>query len=65
MNWASWADFWDMGGRAFYVWGSYGLALLLMVGELVILSKSRRTLLQRLSLMQNVAAEEETDETKA
>ena len=25
MNWSSWAEFWDMGGYAFYVWGSYGV----------------------------------------
>lgn len=25
MNWSSWAEFWDMGGYAFYVWGSYAV----------------------------------------
>ena len=25
MNWSSWAEFWDMGGYAVYVWGSYGM----------------------------------------
>jgi heme exporter protein D len=25
MNWSSWAEFWDMGGYAAYVWGSYGM----------------------------------------
>ena len=65
MNWASWSDFWAMGGRAFYVWGSYGATLALLVGELILLSRRRRTLLQRLSLMQDVAAEEESNETEA
>ena len=54
-----------MGGRAFYVWGSYGATLALLVGELILLSRRRRTLLQRLSLMQDVAAEEESNETEA
>jgi heme exporter protein D len=34
MMWASWSDFWAMGGYGLYVWGSYGavaLALLLEV----------------------------------
>lgn len=65
MNWASWSDFWAMGGRAFYVWGSYGMALAMLVGELILLNSRRRTLMQRLSLMQNVAPEEEENETQA
>lgn len=33
MNWGSVSNFLDMGGYGLYVWGSYGLALLLMLGE--------------------------------
>ncbi|MBZ0094201.1 MAG: heme exporter protein CcmD, partial [Sulfuricella sp.] len=25
MNWNSWAEFFHMGGYAFYVWGSYAV----------------------------------------
>ncbi|MFM6990566.1 MAG: heme exporter protein CcmD [Rhodoferax sp.] len=25
MIWASWSDFWDMGGYGLYVWGSYAV----------------------------------------
>ena len=25
MSWNSWEEFWDMGGYAFFVWGSYGV----------------------------------------
>ena len=35
MNWESWSAFWDMGGNAFYVWGSYGVTALLVIVELV------------------------------
>lgn len=38
MNWDS---FWSMGGYGFYVWGSYGAALLMVVGELALLLRRR------------------------
>jgi heme exporter protein D len=44
----SWAEFFEMGGRAFYVWGSFGLALLLMAVEvLLLLRRGRRARLRR------------------
>ncbi|MDQ2777983.1 MAG: heme exporter protein CcmD [Pseudomonadota bacterium] len=33
MIWHSAADFFAMGGYGLYVWGSYGLTLVLMLGE--------------------------------
>jgi len=36
MQWESWSAFWDMGGAAFYVWGSYGLTFALIALELVL-----------------------------
>ncbi|MCM2575577.1 heme exporter protein CcmD, partial [Achromobacter xylosoxidans] len=33
MHWESWAAFWHMGGRAGYVWGSYGALALLVLAE--------------------------------
>jgi heme exporter protein D len=33
MHWNSVGEFFAMGGRAFYVWGSFGACLLLMVAE--------------------------------
>ena len=49
MNWGSWSNFIDMGGRGFYVWGSYLITLLCIVFELGLLSSYKRTLLQRLN----------------
>jgi heme exporter protein D len=37
-----------MGGYAFYVWWSYGVTALFMVGEVVLLLRQRKTLTQRL-----------------
>ncbi len=34
-NWASWGDFWQMGGYGLYVWGSYGVTLLALAAEAV------------------------------
>jgi heme exporter protein D len=42
MNWHSLADFADMGGYALYVWGSYGMALLALGWELLMLRQRRR-----------------------
>ncbi|NMG44696.1 heme exporter protein CcmD [Aromatoleum toluvorans] len=48
MQWESWSAFWDMGGFAFFVWGSYGLTLLLVVGELILVVRRRRDTVRRL-----------------
>jgi heme exporter protein D len=48
MNWASWSDFFAMGGYALYVWGSYGVTLGLLVTEVILLMMRKRTILERL-----------------
>ena len=48
MMWASWSDFWRMGGAGFYVWGSYGVTLLAIALELLLLFRRRRDTLTRL-----------------
>jgi len=42
-----WAKFFSMGGYALYVWGSYGLTLVLLAGEVLMLWKRKRNLAQR------------------
>ncbi len=42
MNWGSWEAFWAMGGYALYVWGSYGMTVLCVVGEIWLLRRHRR-----------------------
>lgn len=41
-------EFWHMGGHGFYIWGSWGVALLLFVLECLFLLQNRRHRLQRL-----------------
>ena len=48
MEWASWNDFWAMGGRGLYVWGSYGVTLLMILIEVVLLRRNSRQAIQNL-----------------
>ena len=41
MNWNSAADFFAMGGYAFYVWASFGVTALALVVETILLRKRR------------------------
>jgi heme exporter protein D len=38
-----WETFFDMGGRGFYVWGSYIVTAVVMIGELLLLRIRKRT----------------------
>jgi heme exporter protein D len=37
MHWASWQEFWSMGGSGAYVWGAYGLVALALAAESLLL----------------------------
>lgn len=57
MNWESLAAFINMGGAAPFVWGSYGVTLLLIVVELWALSRRRKDTLRRLYRLQQLDKE--------
>jgi heme exporter protein D len=44
MNWGSASEFFAMGGKALYVWGSYGVTALVVAAEIVFLRRRGRTL---------------------
>lgn len=46
MNWGSASEFFHMGGYGLYVWGSYAVALVLMLAEPVLAAKRRRKALE-------------------
>ena len=48
MNWNSPAEFFAMGGYAFYVWGSFGVTALALLIEPLLLKKRRSEVLQSL-----------------
>lgn len=43
----SWSQFFGMGGYAFYVWGSFGVALLSMGVEVLMLRRRRKRVLRQ------------------
>jgi heme exporter protein D len=47
MHWTSLSEFFSMGGYGFYVWGSYGITLLLLGGEVLLLLRRKRSLARR------------------
>ena len=44
MQWNSFSDFISMGGYGFYVWGSYGVTVVLLAAELIMLRSRKRRL---------------------
>jgi heme exporter protein D len=52
MEWASWADFWDMGGYGLYVWGSYGVTAACVLIEVILLRRAAGDTRRRLKRMQ-------------
>jgi heme exporter protein D len=63
MNWGSWSAFWAMGGYGLYVWGSYAVTVLFIVGEMVLLISHRRSILRQLARMPRTHFGRARDET--
>ncbi|MBK6983097.1 MAG: heme exporter protein CcmD [Betaproteobacteria bacterium] len=57
MWWSSWADFWAMGGHAFFVWMSYGALLVAVVVEVVLLQARRKRALAAIEEERELEAE--------
>ncbi len=51
------AEFFDMGGYALYVWGSFGATALLMIAEPILLSRRRKAALQSVARLQRMNQE--------
>lgn len=54
----SWSEFFAMDGYALYVWGSYGMALLIFIIEIVLVRHRKKLAVQQLRLLQNAGKEE-------
>ena len=57
MNWGSLGAFLDMGGYAWFVWGSYGLTAAVVVIEVVSLRARRRRAVPELARSRPVGGE--------
>jgi heme exporter protein D len=53
----NWGEFFAMNGYAFYVWGSYGVALLVFVIEILLVRNRRKLALRNLRLMRDEMGE--------
>jgi heme exporter protein D len=53
----NWAEFFAMNGYAFYVWGSYGVALLVFAVEIALVRNRRKNALRTLRLMRDEMGE--------
>ncbi len=62
MNWGSLDNFLAMGGYGLYVWGSYVVTLIVLVGEIVALIMRRRGVIERLATY--YAARRRNDESE-
>jgi len=50
----NWTDFWQMGGYGLYVWSSFIVTALFMVGELILLKRRRAGVLLRLRRIRDI-----------
>ena len=49
----NWSEFFAMKGYALYVWGSYGLVILVLTIEIFLVRRKRKITLQHLRLMRD------------
>jgi heme exporter protein D len=54
----NWPEFFAMKGYALYVWGSYGVALVVFVIETILVRHKRKITLQQLRLMRDAGEQE-------
>ena len=54
----NWAEFFAMNGYAFYVWGSYGMALMIFIIEILLVRHKRTMTLQQLRLMRDTGEDQ-------
>jgi len=48
IHWNSFSDFLAMGGYGVYVWGSFGVTVLIMAVEPILIARNRKTTIARL-----------------
>ena len=58
----NWSEFFAMNGYAFYVWGSYGVALFVFGVEIAMVRNRRKNALRELRLMRDEMGQDGTGE---
>jgi len=54
----NWLEFFAMKGYAWYIWGSYGVTLLVIIVEIILVMHKRKVTLQQLRLIRDAKLEE-------
>jgi len=55
----NWSEFFAMKGYGLYVWGSYGVGLLVLVIEIILVRHRRKVVLHQLRLLGDVGNEDQ------
>ncbi|MDO9311660.1 MAG: heme exporter protein CcmD, partial [Nitrosomonas sp.] len=63
MNWSNLSEFFSMGGYGLYVWGSYVVTFICILGEIFLISSRRRTLERQYGLINGLNKKEIKNET--
>ncbi len=54
----NWSEFIDMHGRGFYVWSSYGMALLIFIVEIALVLHKRKLTLKQIRMLRDAEGEQ-------
>ncbi|BAO43467.1 heme exporter protein CcmD [Thiolapillus brandeum] len=54
------SEFFNMGGYALYVWGSFGVTALLMIIEPILVHQRRKAVIQRISRLIRIKSEQKS-----
>jgi heme exporter protein D len=49
----NWSEFFAMKGYAWYIWGSYGMAVLIFIVEIMTVRHRKKLIVEQLYLMRN------------
>ena len=49
----NWGEFFAMKGYAWYIWGSYGMAVLIFIVEIMMVRHRKKLIVEQLYLMRN------------
>ena len=63
MNWSTPSEFFAMGGYGLYVWGSFGVTVLIMAVEPIMVARNRKTTITRLQRQMRAETRAETRNT--
>ncbi len=63
IHWNSFSDFLAMGGYGLYVWGSFGVTVLIMAVEPIMVARNRKTTITRLKRQMRAETRAETRNT--